>query len=104
MKIYLRCLIICMGSIYMGYNIGVLNLAFKKLEQVYQLEDNIALFKGRIKLYNFICLFIISILGILASSLLFGSTLGCFLAPKIIEKVGERNCAILCDIIAIILA
>lgn len=38
-----------MGSISMGYTIAVLNLAFKKLEIVYGLQDNISLYKGKLK-------------------------------------------------------
>lgn len=30
----------------MGYNIGVLNLAFKKLEIEYNLQENISVYKG----------------------------------------------------------
>lgn len=52
MKIYLKCVIICMGSVYMGYNIGVLNLAYPKLEHEYGIEDNKELYKGIINIYK----------------------------------------------------
>lgn len=36
-----------MGSINMGYNLGVLNLAQPKLNLEYNLTENIALYKGK---------------------------------------------------------
>lgn len=45
-KVYIKCIVLCLGAINMGYNAGVMNLAQPKLNIEYGLEDNLALYKG----------------------------------------------------------
>lgn len=50
-------MIICFGSLFQGYNVGVLNLAQPRLNIVYDIVENKALYQGK-KLKKYICKYI----------------------------------------------